>query len=328
MKRLWPLGLLALTCGCAGLFGPPGGIEQSPPTPTKESGGTVPQVDYIKLAHDVDRIKASLPSLISKIEQMDNTLQKDIELIKRRLDAVESAAARLIRHLDQLSKGGEPTPPPVPPLPKKNGDLPPVVPKPPTVDVDALAAESIEKMKGDLQDEDLEDIAKSLSAYATKALPRLIEALEFDPGNYTLAKNFSKVVSRFPPMILHKPLEKALEKGRIRRVIADTIGKSGEKSLGAILLKHASTSDEDFKSHVAEALAHTKHIEGVSMLISQLRSTDETFRTIAIYTLKKVNGGYTFGFRPTLDPEVGTNKEAISLWEKWFTSKKDDLFKD
>ncbi len=329
MKRLLPLGMLVLTAGCAALFGPPAGIE-NPPVPKEAGGGPAPSPQLVGIQADIEQLKYVTTGMKAAVEKMESDHRARIEAIERRLTQVESAAARLIQHLEILSK--TPQPPPggtkEPKDPVENPNPNPTPNPTPIIDTDALLAEATGKMRKEMRAPDQEELASKLAAVATAAVPRLVEELKVDPTHIEYSRNFQAIVSKLPTSVLAMHFKEALGDPRMRGTIAEAIGRTGDKVLGGLLLDHATTSDETFRSQVAEGLTRCRHSLGVALLISQLSSTDETLRMIAILTLKKLNGGHAMGFDARIEATNQPNVDAIKRWNDWYNAKKETLFKD
>jgi len=327
MKRLLPLGILVLNAGCAALFGPPAGIENVP-VPKDSAGGPAPSPQLVGIQADIEQLKYVTTGMKAAVEKMESDHRARIEAIERRLAQVESAAARLIQHLDILSK--TPTTPPAggtkPPEEKPSAPTPPD--PTPIIDTDALLAEATGRMRKEMRAPEQEELATKLAAVATAAVPRLVEELKVDPTHIEYSRNFQAIVSKLPTSVLAMHFKEALGDPRMRGTIAEAIGRTGNKVLAGLLLDHSTTTDETFRSQVAEGLARCRHTLGVALLVSQLSSTDETLRMIGILTLKKLNGGHAMGYDARIDPTNQPNTDAIKRWNDWYAAKKDVLFKD
>jgi hypothetical protein len=325
MIRLFPLALLAVSTGCAALFGPPAGIENQPVP--KDAAGPTPPPQLVGIQSDIEGIKYAMRGVTSAVEKLETDYKARIEQLDKRLTQVETAAARLIQHLELLSKTPGPQTP-APGVPERNPDAPPPPDPTPIIDVDAVLAEAVGQMRKEMRAGAQESLAERLSAIATSAVPRLVEELRLDPNHIEFSRNFQAVVARLPIAVLARHFREPLTEARTRGTIAETIGRSGDRALGGMLLEYASTTDETFRSQVAEALAKCRHSVGVALLVSQLRSSDETLRTLAILTLKKLNGGHAMGYEARFDPTGKPNVEAIQRWDAWYATRKDTLFKE
>lgn len=319
MSRLWPTALLLLASGCLG-----GGVETKPEA--KEEMPTLsPQMRALQ--HRIKSLEYFDSVIRDQFDKLYKRHVKEIQEIKDRLVQVEKATSHLIQNLERLGTGREHRVGPEPPAgPKTTDGKPPKVK--PVVDKDTAIAEAIQRMKGPLPPAAQQELAERLLPFASEALPKLLAELRTPRTNLQYVRNFTAVASRFPPQILHRPMEEALRDPSIRGFIAEAIGHTRNRALGSLLLKYRDTKDETFRSHVAEALARCKHIDGVRMLIEQLNSTDPAVRTIALLTLKDVSGGLTHGFRPELDPTVQPNVDSIKRWENWFKANETELFRN
>lgn len=328
MKRFFPLALLSISTGCAALFGPPAGIENKPVP--KDAAGPTPPPQLLGIQSEIENIKYRMTALTAAVEKMDKDYRARQDAMDKRLAQVETATARLIQHLELLSKSppGSAGPATGAAEVEKKPDSAAATPSTPIIDVDAVLAEAVGRMRKEMGAGAQESLAERLSAIATSAVPRLIEELRIDPNHIEFSRNFQAVVSRMPVTVLARLLREPLTEARMRGTIAETIGRTGDRVLGGLLLEHVSTADETFRSQVAEALAKCRHTVGVALLVSQLRSPDETLRTIAILTLKKLNAGHAMGYDARLDPTSKPNVEAIQRWDAWYATRKDTLFKE
>lgn len=338
MIRTLPLAFILLGSGC-GLLGAGGGIEE-PPEPKVDEPEMPPQL--LGLQNQIDQLKYTDQMLMDQLTKIRKDQRTQLKDLTDRMDRVEKATSHLITAFEDYRKGkskrveapedgSKKTPVDPETVSGQSGEKgkePKEANPAPVLNKAELLAESIQRMKQSLPPVARDDIAGKLSAFSTDALKKLMDELRTPRANLHFVRNFTAVVSTFPTEVLLGPFEDALKEPGIRGFIAETIGRTGSRSLGGLLRNYTGTNDPDFRSHVAEALALCGHVEGVRMLVEQLRSKDPSLRTIALLTLKRLSGGLTFGYRPPASPDQEANKKAIQKWEAWFRENQAKLFED
>ena len=149
------------------------------------------------------------------------------------------------------------------------------------------------------------------------AAPRLIEELRAYITNLAYTGKLEIILAALSPDDLRFPLQVALTKSGSRESAALIIGRTGDHELSKILEEHVKTVDEDFRVLLGEALVRCHNAAGIPLLIRCLRSSDSDTRRIALHSLRPLNKGKDFGYRPALASDE--NAEALKSWEEWET---------
>lgn len=316
--KLWVLVPMAALTACFGVDMKP----DTPDEPPQSQAST--QADQFMAA--VEKLKMLDIAMMDRIQNIEKSLKDRNALVEERLKTLEDAVSRLISNLNAIQKG-------VAQQPNGTDDPAKPVAKPPEagrpkVDPLTLLSETNEKMKaGPMAREELTRRAGDMQEIANQAVSKFIDELRQNMDNHHFVGNFMALMAAFPAANTAKSFAEALKEIRLRGVICETIEKSGQSDLSKVLEDFSNTADDNFRAQIGRAMTVCRNPAGVPLLLIVLRSQDENLRTIAILTLKTVNGGKTFGYDFFLSPDSDTNRTAIAKWDDWYEKNKADLFK-
>ncbi|HKS17536.1 MAG TPA: hypothetical protein VJU16_09510 [Planctomycetota bacterium] len=169
----------------------------------------------------------------------------------------------------------------------------------------------------------VDEAVKELKPLARYSVPRMVETLkQFTSPDYI--SSVEKVLAKCPVEELTAPLEDAL-KDRLRRTsVARIVGAAKDKGLSKILEPHAGDSDPVMQVEVGQALLDCKNRLGIQPLLKALSAPESEIRFRAIWGLKRLNKGETYGFDMNKGP--ADNDAALKAWYDWAQKEGPKLF--
>lgn len=269
--------------------------------------------------NEIERLKQFDMTLMKVFQDMDRNLKSRIESLEEQVRDLQEAVNILMGELKAMKGETSPTEP----RPNPQPDV-----KPPPKDPAAILAEVARQMRAiKLDREGVDQVRTQLRAVGENAVPYFLTELRQTPSHENLVPNFVEVMAGFPPQELESHFASALQEGRLRGTIAETIGRSGSPQLGRLLKEYINTPDEFFRAQVAEALARCKQEDGIVLLLIMLSHSEFAYRQIAISTLGSIVGK-RFGFDPGLGPDSPSNKAAIEEFKAWYKAREGKVFAD
>ena len=169
----------------------------------------------------------------------------------------------------------------------------------------------------------VDEAVKELLPLARYSVPKMTEALkQIAESDYVAS--LEKVLAKFPATELKVPLEETA-KDRIRRMsVARVVGLVGDRELSKILETYTGDSDAIVQVEVGQALLACKNRMGVPPLLKALGATESEIRFRAIFSLKRLNKGETYGF--DMNKNAADNDLAIKTWYDWWAREGQKLF--
>ena len=278
--------------------------------PTKE--------EHMRLQRRLAELEKSTSATNSKQTLLYNQLIESHGAMERKvneMDAITKVLDTTVKRLeDRFAKA---------PSPKNPDGKTPSKERPAAASIPAQVASVLRGLK--TRNMTVEEAVLNLGNIALESTPLLTEQLTKPLGDRAYRNAIESVLSNLPLEAIRNPVTALLAlPGMVRMSAARIIRNHADRNFSTALEEYQTSSDEDFRLVIGEALVASRNPAGVPVLVTSLKSKEYSNRVIAIDLLRKLNGGEDYGYRASKSDEE--NASAIKQWNNWRDGAGKELF--